>query len=556
MPNQQRFEGPDLEKLLEEVRTSVGEDAAIVEANRLRKGGVAGFFAKERYEVLVDVDEDSPLRPVPPPVTAPQRRGGATASSVSARAQRSTDAAGAPTAAVPFESLLELADSVSADERAESFGTADRAGRPAVTPFASVLDDAVVERAAQPQRAYEPTTSTSTDPEEELVAPSVDDSAFVAELDATPLVIDGWQDPTAGGDRAPIGDDGAATRRASRVYRAASDPQPAPSSDPPTAAPQARVVNGTPTSNRAPSAPATNHTTNAKATNGVATAPAVHPAQPPASPQAPPDPAPANPPRGVRRPEEAFTPRAAAAPAPGPAPRAIAAPVPAPAPAPVRTYEADRTSGPARALSRVGIPDELLEGRRLNGTAVDLAAVLAGLPVAPPLPTVKGAVVAIAGERSGAIDLAMDLAAELGLDGDQVYLASSTYKGRAIGRDNRLTSPETAREHRLSWRRRAALTIVVVDAPDDGAGVQAASEMLDAIEPTVTWAVVDATAKPDDLRAWVELIGVVDALVVTRTTATVSPGAVLQVGIPVARLDGEPASPERWAALLGQRLGW
>jgi hypothetical protein len=54
----QRCEGKSLESVLEEVRTRFGDTATIVEANRLRKGGVGGFFAKERFEVVVDVDDD------------------------------------------------------------------------------------------------------------------------------------------------------------------------------------------------------------------------------------------------------------------------------------------------------------------------------------------------------------------------------------------------------------------------------------------------------------------------------------------------------------------
>ena len=35
----------------------------IVEANRLRKGGLGGFFARERFEVVVDADIDPPDAP-------------------------------------------------------------------------------------------------------------------------------------------------------------------------------------------------------------------------------------------------------------------------------------------------------------------------------------------------------------------------------------------------------------------------------------------------------------------------------------------------------------
>lgn len=60
----QRCEGSNLESVLEEVRSRFGDTVTVVEANRLRKGGIGGFFARERFEVVVDVDDDeSPAQP-------------------------------------------------------------------------------------------------------------------------------------------------------------------------------------------------------------------------------------------------------------------------------------------------------------------------------------------------------------------------------------------------------------------------------------------------------------------------------------------------------------
>ncbi|WP_156893580.1 hypothetical protein [Actinokineospora enzanensis] len=51
------LEGPDLEALLDRVRTEHGSDARIVSADRLRKGGVAGFFSKQWFEIGIEVPE-------------------------------------------------------------------------------------------------------------------------------------------------------------------------------------------------------------------------------------------------------------------------------------------------------------------------------------------------------------------------------------------------------------------------------------------------------------------------------------------------------------------
>jgi len=62
MSKQHRFTGRELSSLLEQVREELGAEATIVEANKVRTGGVAGFFKTEKYEVVassavLDTDE-------------------------------------------------------------------------------------------------------------------------------------------------------------------------------------------------------------------------------------------------------------------------------------------------------------------------------------------------------------------------------------------------------------------------------------------------------------------------------------------------------------------
>ncbi len=56
MNNQLSFDGPNIEELLEQVQRELGPDVTIVDARQFRRGGVAGFFAKEWYEITVEVD--------------------------------------------------------------------------------------------------------------------------------------------------------------------------------------------------------------------------------------------------------------------------------------------------------------------------------------------------------------------------------------------------------------------------------------------------------------------------------------------------------------------
>ena len=58
MPTRIVLEGPKLEPLLEQVHDEYGGRARIVSANKVRTSGLAGFFAKQHFEISVDVGED------------------------------------------------------------------------------------------------------------------------------------------------------------------------------------------------------------------------------------------------------------------------------------------------------------------------------------------------------------------------------------------------------------------------------------------------------------------------------------------------------------------
>ena len=99
MPTQLQLEGPDLETLLSRVKAEHGPGARIVRAEKVRTGGVAGFFAKERFELCVELDVLPGTRPAAPASIAPLL----------------DMPHAAPVSAAT--SLLDLADEVSAAER-------------------------------------------------------------------------------------------------------------------------------------------------------------------------------------------------------------------------------------------------------------------------------------------------------------------------------------------------------------------------------------------------------------------------------------------------------
>jgi hypothetical protein len=57
------LEGSDLAELMGHVRAEFGPAARIIQAERVRSGGLAGFFARERYELTIDVPDETSPRP-------------------------------------------------------------------------------------------------------------------------------------------------------------------------------------------------------------------------------------------------------------------------------------------------------------------------------------------------------------------------------------------------------------------------------------------------------------------------------------------------------------
>jgi len=60
------LEGPDLETLLEQIRMDYGAEARIVQAEKVRRGGVGGFFARERFHIQVEVPQVTSTPPWAP----------------------------------------------------------------------------------------------------------------------------------------------------------------------------------------------------------------------------------------------------------------------------------------------------------------------------------------------------------------------------------------------------------------------------------------------------------------------------------------------------------
>lgn len=72
--NQRTFDGPTLEVVLSQVYDELGPAVPIVSAEKVRTGGFAGFFARERYEVTVELDDHAARAPRPAEAATTDRK--------------------------------------------------------------------------------------------------------------------------------------------------------------------------------------------------------------------------------------------------------------------------------------------------------------------------------------------------------------------------------------------------------------------------------------------------------------------------------------------------
>jgi hypothetical protein len=223
-------------------------------------------------------------------------------------------------------------------------------------------------------------------------------------------------------------------------------------------------------------------------------------------------------------------------------PAAIAAPMPIVVPVPDPGPPAD-----AR-LRALGLPIEMVPSMAATADLrTALVQRLAQLPPPPMLPGSAGVIIAVIGIGTAPIALARRLADELDTDPAHIVLATPEPVSE-------LSHPDQADAARRSWRRRDEPTIVALSIGAGRAQLGWAHRILDRLEPTVTWAVVEASCKPSDIAHRVALLGGVDVLALTGVADTVSPASVLELGIPVGRIGAKHATPASWADLLIERL--
>ena len=195
--------------------------------------------------------------------------------------------------------------------------------------------------------------------------------------------------------------------------------------------------------------------------------------------------------------------------------------------------------GPARIddlpgrLADIGVPRQFLPDED-RSTLDGLAGALARLPTADPVPSAGGSVIVVVGARREAHATARSVSSQLGLDASDLLEAD----------------PNDVSRHKVA-RRRASnkVTVVVLEASPRSRALPLVAGWIEKVKPDQVLGAVPASTKRADVAHWHAQIGRVDALALSRLSGTMTPGELMGE-LPIAYLEGRPASILRWVLLL------
>ncbi|MFF0375220.1 hypothetical protein [Actinoplanes missouriensis] len=556
MPTRVLLEGPTIEPLLAQVRDEYGSGVKIISADKVRSGGIGGFFAKQHYELSVEVPDptedsddmaqqtvagnkpnnferlleqaESQDRVTTEPGQAPDLR-----------AQREGRAAGLGDTGAAFADLMAGLDVAShpggggpprAAARPRQNET--REDTPTVRPFRpSAAGGTAVNRPLPAALPTVPSFPARPGAAAQKETPMPPQPLQPAAAQVSPAPMPAAPMPPTGSPRGM-----AAPMTSGPMTSASMTSAPMPGM-PMTSAPMPHMPE--------PVAPIRT----AMSAQARATAPApLRTSEPTAVPPraataAPFSPAPVRSADEVYGLEETPEPVSPAAP-----PVAVAPPAPVPA---LRSGDLDAVQ---RNLVAVGMPEEM--ARQITGgdTYAGVLSVLAARPAAPGIPDGPGEILVLAGEVHTAVPIAKMLLEQVHVDQSHLLLAGPSTAGTGL-HSSRLISSRGAAESRADKLQNADHSwIVVIDAPVGGTDPFWVNDMCDALGATALWGVVDATRKTADTARHLRGLGDVEALVVHSVELTADPASVLGLDVPIFSLDGKPATPHAWAAMLCARI--
>jgi hypothetical protein len=503
VPTRVLLEGPAIEPLLAQVRDEYGSSVRIISADKVRSGGFGGFFAKQHYELSVEVpDAEERNEPVRRPAVAdepPQ-----TLEQLLARAESRDRIAPDDSPAVTDRLTgrdAGMGDAEAAVGRPGLGGAPGAAGRAAADPSAAFaelmagLDKADTNPWGRPG------------PRPKAAEPDRTDGPTVRPF--RPAQATG----------SPVNGGGHASTRPL---------PPVPS--------LAELMGGLGVSD-APAYP----------TNAAANRAAQNPA-PPRTPAAayglvPTSPAPAGSDLA-----ETLAGLGLGTTAPGQTVHATTTIAQQPT---LRGGQADQVQ---LNLMKVGMPEAMAAQIVGGDTYAGVLSVLAARPAAPPVPDAPGEILVLCGDLDHALPIGKKLCEQAGIDQAHLMLGGPTAAGTGMHSSRVLGDPPTAATKAERLQNADHAWIVVVDATVGQTDPIWVSDMCDALGATAVWAVVDATRKTADSARHLRALGEVEALVVHSVDITADPATVLGLDLPIVSLDGKPATPHAWAAMLCARI--
>ncbi|GAA1598919.1 hypothetical protein [Actinoplanes couchii] len=472
------LEGPAIEPLLAQVRDEYGSSVRIISADKVRSGGIGGFFAKQHFELSVEVPDST--------------------------------------------------------EDSEDMAQQTVAGNNGTQNFESLLEQAEARDRVTTERG--PTTAELRSRQEGRPAATGETGAAFAELMAGLDVAGHLGEGRPPAKHRPAEDktEDAPTVRPFRPAAAAGSPVNSGQRPLPAALPTVPAFPERPAA-RERETPELRETREARETAA--------PVRPAAA-------------------SRAVTPVRPAEPAATPArSRPVAevydaipvSPAPAPATAVARTG-AGELDAVQRNLVTVGMPEAM--ARKITGgdTYAGVLSVLAARPAAPGIPDGPGEILVVAGEVHTAVSIGKHILEQLHVDQTHLLLAGPSTAGTGLHSSRLISSRGSAESRAEKLQSSDHPWVVVIDAPVGGTDPFWVNDMCDALGATALWAVVDATRKTADTARHLRNLGDVEALVVHSVELTADPASVLGLDVPIFSLDGKPATPHAWAAMLCARI--
>ena len=205
-------------------------------------------------------------------------------------------------------------------------------------------------------------------------------------------------------------------------------------------------------------------------------------------------------------------------------------------------------------LISVGMPSELAEQITGGDTYAGVLGLLAARPAAPGIPDGPGEILVLAGDLGHAVPIGKQLLAQIGADQTHLLLAGASAAGTGLHSSRVMHDAKAAAARAEKLRTADSPWVVALDAPIGATDPLWVSDVCDALGATALWAVVDATRKTADTARHLRSLGEVEALVVHSVELTADPATVLGLDLPIFSLDGKPATPHSWAAMLCARI--